>query len=104
MKQTAAGAKAPIAAATLKDFQDFLTTAPPRTFPVNAPGIAPESLFFLILIPSTAIPALMAWVKDQGYTLPGGEDLTKHFFAGSTKFDAQEVRGGAVEALGRLAR
>ena len=90
MKQTAAGAKAPIAAATLKDFQDFLTTAPPRTFPVNAPGIAPESLFFLILIPSTAIPALMAWVKDQGYTLPGGEDLTKHFFGGSTKFDAKK--------------
>ncbi len=29
----------------------------------------------------------MAWVKDQGYTLPGGEDLTKRFFAGSTKWD-----------------
>ncbi len=86
MKQAAAGTKAPIASATLKDFQDFLTTAP-RTFPVNAPGIAPESLWFLILIPSTAIPALMAWVKDQGYTLPGGEDLTKHFFAGSTRWD-----------------
>ena len=28
----------------------------------------------------------MAWVKDQGYTLPGGEDLTKHFFAGSTTY------------------
>jgi hypothetical protein len=90
MKQAAAGAKAPIASATLKDFQDFLTTAPPRTFPVNAPGIAPESLFFLVLVPSTAIPALLQWVKDQGYTLPGGEDLAKRFFAGSTKWDPRK--------------
>jgi hypothetical protein len=91
MKKAAAGAPAPIASATLKDFQDFLTTAPPRTFPVNAPGLGPDSRWFLILIPSTAIPALVQWVKDQGYTLPGGEDLTKRFFGGSTKFDPQKI-------------
>ena len=33
----------------------------------------------------------MQWVKDQGYTLPGGEDLTKHFFGGSTKFDPKKI-------------
>ena len=94
MKQAKAGAKAPIAAATLKDFQDFLTTAAPRTFPVNAPGIASESLFFLILIPSSAIPALLAWVKDQGYSLPGGEDMAKRFFGGSTKASAKSLAAG----------
>ncbi|HEY7537048.1 MAG TPA: DUF4157 domain-containing protein [Gaiellaceae bacterium] len=94
LKQAKAGAKAPIAAATLKDFQDFLTTAPPRTFPVNAPGIASESLFFLILIPSSAIPALLAWVRDQGYSLPGGEDLAKRFFGGSTKLDPKTFSKG----------
>jgi hypothetical protein len=88
IKQAQGGAKAPIAAATLKDFQDFLT-ASPRTFPVNAPGVGKESLFFLILIPSSAIPALLAWVQDQGYKLPGGEDLTKRFAGGSTKWSAK---------------
>lgn len=85
MKQKARGvADASVTSATLKDFQDFLSTAPPRTFPVNAPGAGTTSLWYLILLPDTAVQAMLAWVKDQGYTLPGGADPLKTFFKGKT--------------------
>jgi hypothetical protein len=88
MKRTAAGvAPADLKDATLQDFQDFLRTAPPRTFPVNAPGVGTTSLWFLILVPATAIPAMLAWVKDQGYSLPAGADPVKTFAGGDTKWD-----------------
>jgi hypothetical protein len=99
MKAVAGGATTPVTSATLQDFKDFLTTAPPRTFPLNAPGYGAESTFFLILIPATAIEALVGWVKDQGYTLPGGKDLTKHFFKGSTKFSEKGLAGGASRII-----
>jgi hypothetical protein len=88
MKRTAAGvAPADLKDATLQDFQDFLRTAPPRTFPVNAPGVGTTSLWYLILVPATAIPAMLAWVKDQGYSLPAGADPVKTFAGGDTKWD-----------------
>jgi hypothetical protein len=98
MKRTAAGAPAPIAAATLKDFQDFLTTGT-KTFPVNAPGIGAHSLWYLILLPKTAIAALIAWVKDQGYSLPGGEDMVKRFAGGSTAWDPDRFTKAQTDIL-----
>lgn len=95
MKQRARGVPAAkIQSATLKDFQDFLTTAPPRTFPVNAPGVGHDSLWYLILLPSSAIEALLAWVHDQGYRLPGGEDPTKRFFGGKKGWSGKRFGAG----------
>jgi hypothetical protein len=79
--------------ATLKDFQDFITSQQ-QTFPINAPGIAPESLFFLLLVPSGAIPALVAWVDAQGYRLPSGESTSKQLFGGATKWDPAKFKKG----------
>jgi hypothetical protein len=92
-KQTAGATASPPAAttpATLKDFQDFLTAAP-RTVPINTPGAGASSLFVLLLIPSKAVPALVGWVKDQGYALPGGEDLKKKYFGGSDAWDPAKL-------------
>lgn len=100
MKQKAKGVAAKdIKAATLKNFQDFLTSKPPATFPVNAPGISAESLWFLILTPSAAIDALLAWVKAQGYSLPGGADPLKTFFKGSSSWDAAKFAEGQKNIL-----
>jgi hypothetical protein len=95
MKQTAKGGSGTaVANATLKDFQDFISTSP-RTFPINAPGVsASNSLWYLLLLPNTAIDALLAWVKDQGYTLPGGADPLKTFFGGSSKWDPKKFTAG----------
>ena len=93
MKQKAKGvADANLKSATLKDFQDFLSTAPPRTFPVNAPGVSTKSLWCFILLSSTAIKAILAWIKDQGYTLPGGADPLRTFFGGSSKWGRRKFR------------
>ena len=88
---------ASITSPTLKDFQDFIATSG-KTFPLNAPGVGTDSLWFLVLVPSSAISAVLAWVKDQGYTLPGGADPLKTFFGGSTKFD----RKGFDKGLDKL--
>jgi hypothetical protein len=99
MKQGASGVpQAKIQNATLKDFQDFLTTAPPRTFPVNAPGVSAQSLWYFILLPSTAIQAILNWVKDQGYQLPGGKDPLKELFGGKKEWDAARFTAG-IEKL-----
>jgi hypothetical protein len=97
MKRKAAGAPAPIAAATLKDFQDFITTG--KTFPVNTPGAGATSLWYLVLIPSTAIATLIAWVKDQGYALPNGEDMIKRFAGGSTTWDPARFQQAQTDIL-----
>jgi hypothetical protein len=96
MKSTAAGAAQPVAAATLADFQAFLTSG--KAFPANAPGMATESLFFLVLVSPSAVAALLDWVRDQGYTLPGGKDFAKHFAGGSTQSTAARLVGaqGAI--------
>ena len=95
MKQKAKGvANAALKSATLKDFQDFLSTAPPRTFPVNAPGVSTKSLWYFILLPSTAIKAILAWIKDQGYTLPRGADPLRTFFGGSSQWGHKKFRIG----------
>ncbi len=95
MKQQVRGvADADIKSATLKDFQDFLTSKPAGTFPVNAPGTGATSLWFLILTPATAIDTLLAWVKAQGYSLPGGADMKKEFFKGDSSWDAGKFAKG----------
>lgn len=100
MKQKAKGvATASLKSATLKDFRDFLTTAPPRTFPVNAPGVSNESMWYMILLPSTAIDAMLAWVKDQGYILPGGADPRKTFFGSSRKWNFRKFRKDAKKIM-----
>ncbi len=88
MKQTQKGVKdADLKDATLADFQDFISTQK-KTFPINAPGVGAESLWYMILLPDSAIDTMLRWVKDQGYTLPGGKDPLKEFFGGSNKLDA----------------
>lgn len=95
MKQKARGvADQDLKSATLKDFQDFLTSKPPGTFPVNAPGTGATSLWFLILTPATAIDTLLAWVKAQGYSLPGNADMKREFFMGDSRWDAGRFAKG----------
>lgn len=95
MKQKARGiADKDLKSATLKDFQDFLTSKPPGTFPVNAPGTGATSLWFLILAPSTAIDTLLAWVKAQGYSLPGNADMKKKFFKDDSRWDTGRMAKG----------
>lgn len=98
MKGVAAGATAPVAAATLKDFQDFITTGT-KTFPVNTPGAGASSLWYLLLIPKTAIATLIAWVAAQGYTLPNGEDMIKRFAGGSTGWDETRFTKASKDIL-----
>lgn len=98
MKRAGGSATAPIKSATLKDFEDFLLTKP-KTFPLNAPGAGKTSVFYLILIPSSAIATLIAWVKDQGYSLPGGEDMVKRFAGGPTNWDPKRFRKASQEIL-----
>jgi hypothetical protein len=100
MKQKAKGVTATqIKEATLKDFEDFLTTASARTFPTNAPGVGAESLWYLMLLPSTAIDAMLRWVGDQGYKLPAGADPLKTFFGGSRKFGAKTFSEGSKRII-----
>lgn len=94
MKQTAKGvAPANLKSATLQDFQDFLSTAPPRTFPVYAPAMSQtNALWYFILLPSTAIDAILAWLKDQGYQLPAGADMRKTFFKGASQLSKKTAK------------
>jgi hypothetical protein len=95
MKQKARGvADKDLKSATLKDFQDFLTSKPPGTFPVNAPGTGSTSLWFLVLAPATAIDTLLAWVKAQGYSLPGKADMKKEFFKDDSSWDPGRMAKG----------
>jgi hypothetical protein len=70
--------------ATFADFQSFIESG--STFELNAPGVSAQSTWYMILLPSHALDAMVAWVRAQGYVLPGGADLRETLFGKGAKY------------------
>ena len=82
-----------------RQFAEARARRGPRTFPLNAPGFATKARFFLILVRPTALPVLLAWVKNQGYSLPHGEDLFKRFEGPSGRLDPDAFKKAQASLL-----
>ncbi len=88
--------------ATLKDFVAYMQTQK-KTFPMNAPGVSSaESLWYLLLLPGSAVDALVTFVEEQGYSLPGGKKIKDRFFKRVGRLNSKRARRRFTAGAGKI--